>query len=240
MRNFLFLLLLSNTAHAADCRTNSDRALNLLKTPTTEGELRSEEGKCLLRYRLGEANVTQAALKIIRDSREDILLREDLIEAFADSPLRKSIKVEGTRAPALDKQDKLALDRTVSGAQDLLQLTQAMESMDEVVTVTRHEQEFFRAISDIALDDSNPVLLRAKAVAALEQAAKKVYSSGLYDDRGIRQVQETLQTVANRGDTGSYYTGAAEAYGRMASSGLPSFQRLTVPGRALASEKSKE
>jgi len=239
--NFLILFLLfSPAAQGADCRINPDLALTLLKTPSTEGELRSREGKCLLRFQLGEARVAQAALKIIRDPREDILLREDLIEAFADSPLRKSIKVEGTRAPALDKQDRLALDRTVSGAQDLLQLTQAMESMNEVVTVTRHEQEFFRAISDIALDDANPVLLRARAVAALEQAAKKVFASGLFDERGIRQVQETLQTVANRSDSGSFYTGAAEAYGRMASSGLPSFQRITVPGRAIASDKSKK
>lgn len=241
MRALLFLLsfFLAAPAEAADCRDSWDASLQLLKKSSTDSDLRSREAKCLLRFHLDKPEVTSAALKILKDGKEDVLLREDLMEAFASSPLRKSIKVEGTQAPELDKQDQLALDRTVASAQNLVNLTQAMKTMNEVVYVTRHEQEFFRAMSELALDDTNPVILRETAVSSLEAASKKVYESGLFDERGIRQVQEALNTVANRDDTSSYYTGAAKAYGRLASSGLPSYVSAK-PGRALASDKSKK
>lgn len=240
MQILLFIvsvLLISTSAQASECRHAWEHSLEKLRK-SSDPDQRSREGQCLLRYHLNRPAVTQVALKIIRDSKEDVLLREDLIEAFAKSTLRKQIKVEGTLSPELDKQDQDAVDRTVASAQDLIALTQAVKSMNEVVAVTRHEQEFIRAISELALDDTNPVLLRAVAVSALEQASKKIFESGLYDERGLRQVQETLNTIANRDDNGGYYAGAALAYGRLAGLGLPTFVSPNA-GRVIASEKAK-
>jgi hypothetical protein len=227
----LFLLLTTPAFASGDCRSNWSASLRTLKS-APDPDQRSRQGQCLLRHHLDKSEVAQQVLRIIRDAKEDVLLREDLIQAFADSPLRRNIKVDEALGPELDSQDIVAVDRTVAGAQGLLALTQAVKVMNETVPVTRFEQDFFRAIAEVAVEETNPVLLRSTAVAALERAATRVVASGVYDDRSLRLTQEALSTVAARDDSGSYYSGAHSAYGRLAGSGIPHFS-----GRSIASQK---
>lgn len=238
----LFLALLAPAAQAAaqitndECRTSPEYALQELKNPAADPEARGAAGQCLSRFFLDKPEVAQAFLKVIRNPREDILLREDLIQAFAESSLRRKVKVEQALTPKLKPEDNAAVNRTLASAGDILAVAQAVKSMDETVPTTRFEGEFFRAFSEIVIDDSNHVVLRETAVAALEKISAKAVSSGVYDDRNIRLAQETLRTVASRADNGSFYTGANVAYERLAGAGLPHFAE---PGRMLSSISEK-
>lgn len=225
---------------AAECR-QWEVALHQLQS-SPDADQRSAAGRCLLRVHLEQAEVVRETLRIIKDKREDLFLREDLIEAFAEAPLRKTIKMQQTMAPKINEQDRQALGRTLASAQSLLDVTQAVTSMQETVVVTRLESDFFRALSDIALDDSNHVVLRNIAVEAMEKSTKKVVDSGVYEDRTVRLAQETLKTVASRDDSGSYYSGAGPAYERLASAGLPHFVApvaMPAGGRMLSSERPR-
>jgi hypothetical protein len=231
----MIVALLVPAAGAADesCRGSPEYSLQELKSKAADPDKRAAIGQCLSRHFLDKPEVAQALLKIIRNPREDLLLREDLIQAFADSSLRRKLRVEHQLTPKLNSQESAAVDRTVASAGDILAVAQAVKSMEEIVPTTRLEPEFFRALSDIVMDDSNHVVLREVAVAALEKISAKAVKSGVYDDRSIRLAQETLRTVASRADNGSYYTGASLAYSRLANSGLPHF--TPEPGRMLSS-----
>jgi hypothetical protein len=221
-------------AQAADdeCRSSPEYSLQELKNPAADPDKRAETGQCLSRYFLEKPEVAHAFLKIIRNSREDLLLREDLIQAFADANLRRKVKVEQALTPKLNSQESAAVSRTVASAGDILAVAQAVKSMEETVPTTRLEADFFRAFSEIAMDDSNHVILREVAVGALEKISAKAVKSGIYEDRSIRLAQETLRTVASRADSGSYFTGASGAYERLATAGLPHFAE---PGRMISS-----
>lgn len=238
----LFLALVIPVAQAAtqatddECRRSPEYALQELKNPAADPDARATAGQCLSRYYLDKPEVAQALLKIIRNSREDILLREDLIQAFADSNLRRKVRVEHALTPKLKPEENDAVNRTIASAGDILAVAQAVKSMEETVPATRFEGEFFRAFSDIVMDDSNHVVLREVAVAALEKASEKAVKSGVYDDRNIRLAQETLRTVASRADNGSFFTGANGAYERLAGAGLPHFAQ---PGRMISSISEK-
>jgi hypothetical protein len=219
-------------AAGEECRSSPEYSLQELKNPAADPDARAETGRCLSRYFLDKPEVAQAFLKIIRNPREDLLLREDLIQAFADSNLRRKLKVEQALTPKLNSQESAAVNRTVASAGDILAVAQAVKSMEETVPTTRFEGDFFRAFSEIAMDDANHVILRETAVAALEKISTKAVKSGLYEDRSIRLAQETLRTVASRADNGSYYSGASGAYSRLATAGLPHFAE---PGRMISS-----
>jgi hypothetical protein len=235
----LLSLGISSPAAAADkCRASPEFSLQELKSPAADPDLRSADGQCLARFYLEKPEVAETLLKIIRNPREDLLLREDLIQAFAEAPLRKKVKVEGALAPKLNQQESEAVSRTLASAQGILAVTQAVKSMDETVPVTRFEGDFFRLFSEIAMDDRNHVILRETAVSALEKVSAKAVKSGVYDDRSIRLAQESLRAVAERGDNGSYYSGAADAYERLASAGLPHFAE-PQGGRMLSSISQK-
>jgi hypothetical protein len=163
------------------------------------------------------------------------------MEALAVSPLRKTVKVDEPLAPKIDKQSRVALGRTLASAEGILAVTEAVKSMDEVTPLTRYEPDLFRAISDLALDEHKSVILQATAVDTLEQLSRRVVASGVYDDASLRLARDTLRTVANRGDNASFYSGARQAYVRLAAAGLPHFQRMDGTGpsaRMLASEKA--
>lgn len=234
----LFLALLAPSAQAAEeeCRTSPEYSLQELKNSAADPDARAAAGQCLSRYYLDKPEVAQAFLKVIRNGREDLLLREDLIQAFADASLRRKVKVEHALSPKMKPEDNEAVNRTVASAGDILAVAQAVKSMDETVPTTRFEAEFFRAFSDIVMDDSNHVVLREVAVGALEKVAAKAVKSGVYDDRNIRLAQETLRTVASRADNGSFFTGANGAYERLADVGLPHFAE---PGRMISSIPNK-
>ncbi len=223
---FTFLFLASSPAFASpsECH-NLAEAMKTL-AGEKEGELRSAAGICLVRYHLERAEVAKQVLRILRDPTEDILLREDLIDAFADSPLRRKVRIEMQRpAPKLGRQEEHAIDRTLAGAQNLVAVTQAMTSMEDTSPVTAFEGEFFRVLNDIAMDESSHVLLRACAVSALEKISAKVVDSGIYDDRSIRLTRETIRSLAARDDEASYFTDAGQAYTRLVAAGLPGFTR---------------
>jgi hypothetical protein len=221
------------------CFRNVENSLQILRNSTSDADARLEHGKCLVRFHLQRADVAQAALRVLKDPQEDLFLREDIVQAFGEANLRRSEKVEESLAPEVNEQEKELLGRTVSSAQDILALTQAVKSMNEVVPTTRFEGEFFKTIQGIALDDTNHVLFRSTAVQALESAAKKIVDSGLYEDRLIRLSYETLRTVAARDDIANMSLEASPALERLASAGLPYFKneaRNLPPGRVLSSE----
>lgn len=240
----LLLCLAAGQARAAgDCRGSSaelERTVQASRDP----DARSRAGTCLVRYHLGRERVAQLVLGILRDSREDLLLREDLVEALGDAPLRKKVRVDGTLGPSLGEQDKVAVERTLASANQLLELTQAVKSMEETMPVTSYESELVRALSEIALDDGSHVLLKELAVSSLEKISKRIVDSGIYDEKVLRLSRETLRTVATREDNGSYYSGAGLVYGRLAAAGLPGFNRLTLDptpsSRMLSSVKPVE
>lgn len=240
----LFLALLVPAAQEAqaaqtaegECRSSPEYSLQELKKPAADPDIRASAGQCLSRYFLDKPEVAQAFLKIIRNPREDLFLREDLIEAFASSNLRRKMKVEHALRPKLKPEESDAVNRTLASAGDILAVAEAVKSMEETVPTTRFEGEFFRALSDIAIDDSNHVVLRETAVAALEKVSAKAVGSGVYEDRNIRLAQETLRTVASRADSGSFFTGAGGAYERLAGAGLPHFAE---PGRMISSISEK-
>lgn len=240
---FAAILLISPAARAGDCPAVKP-ALALLGNPDKEYDLRAKAGTCLVRSHLDQAEVNRVVLSILRDPSEDMLLREDLINAFADSTLRRTVRVEGALAPAMGQQERDAVDRALSGAGSLLAAAQAVKSMEETVPVSRFEPDFFRALSDIALDDSGHVLLRATAVNALERASVKVFDSGVYDEKTVRLVRETLHAVAERDDDASYFTNAGSTYNRLAVAGLPGYTRdFAAPlgtGRMLSSVKNEK
>ncbi|HEY8279944.1 MAG TPA: hypothetical protein VIH99_09985 [Bdellovibrionota bacterium] len=237
----LFTLLVFATAaqagpNPAACR-NLEESVQLLASQRTEPELRSSVGTCLIRYRIEQPEAARAGLRILRNGSEDILLKEDLIEAFVDSNLRRKVKIEGQLAPKLGRQDQAAVDHTIAGANDLLAAAQAVRSMEETIPTTHLEADYFRALSEIVLDDSNHVLLRAAAVTALERLTVKVVISGIYDEKSVRLARETLHTVAAREDAASYYTNAAVAYNRLADDGFPGFVRDSGTSRMISSVK---
>lgn len=240
---FLLSFLFSPAAlsiEPADCRhiPLALTALSSLKDP----EHRASAGVCLVRFQLDEPEVAKAVLRILRDPSEDILLREDLIEAFADSPLRRKVRIEmGRAAPKLGRQEEQALERTVSGAQGLVAVTQAMGSMEDISPTTAYEGEFFRVLNDIAIDETSHILLRACAVRALEKISAKVVESGVYEEKYLRLTHETLRQVAAGDDEASYFTAAAPAYSRLVSAGVPGFTREGVSAkRMISSVKEKE
>lgn len=223
-------------ASPGDCRGAGDAMLELSQGKNPES--RTRVGVCLVRFQIDKAEVAKQVLRVLRDPSEDILLKEDLIEAFADTPLRRKVRIEMPRAaPKLGRQEKDALDRTMAGADSLVAVTQAMASMEDIAPVTAYEGEFFRVLNDLASDDSSHVLLRATAVAALEKIAARVADSGVYDEKTLRQTRDTLRSVAARGDEASNLTDAGQAYGRLVSAGVPGFIRESAPTRMISSIK---
>jgi hypothetical protein len=216
-------------------------SLAVLANPDKEYDLRSRAGTCLLRQHLDLPDVNRVVLSVLRDPSEDTLLREDLIEAFADANLRHKVKLEGRLAPEMGQVEKDAVDRALAGAGPILAAARAVKTIEEVVPSSKFEPDFFRVLSDIALDDSSHVLLRAAAVSALEKASVKVFHSGVYDEKSVRLVRETLRAVAARDDDASYFTNAGSAYNHLAVAGLPGYTRepfASAGGRMLSSIKS--
>jgi len=233
------VFLLPGLAQAAECRAGAAQALATLRTPKASPEDRSEQGICLVRNYLGLPEVAGAALSIIKDPGEDLFLRQDLIEAFADARLRRLVKVKESLVPELKEHDRENLARTAGTAGDLLAMAQAVKSMDETVPVCASESQFVRAIADIAGADESPVVLRASAVASLEKVLERMVESGVYDDRAVRFAQESLRNVAARDDAGSHFSGAARSYAHLANASIPYF-KVRSEGRALASVPSED
>ena len=239
MRFLLFLSIFASApaALAADgCTGDWFASLQVLKNSKADPDFRSKMGQCLVRHHLDQADAAQEILQVIKNKDEDLFLREDLVEALAEAPWRKQIRVESEIAPKVNNQEKEALGRTIAGAQDILSLAQQVKSMKETVATTRYEPEFFRVLSELSLDDSTHVILRSHAVATLESLAKRTVESGVFNDKSLRMAQESLQLASLRDDTASQFSGAGAAYGRMAKAGMPHF---AGPSRSIASEPKK-
>jgi len=234
----LFLPLFAH-AGGADCR-QVPKAVEEISATDKDPELRSRVGTCLIRNHLDQAEVSRAALRILRDPAEDLLLKEDLIDAFADAPLRKKVKVESHLAPKLGQMDKVAVERALSGAGSLLAAAQAVESMDDIEATCRYEADFVRTISDLALDSTSHVLLRASGVRALEKISAKTYQSGVFDEKLVRLMRDTLRTVSARDDLASESLNAGVAYNHLAVAGLPGYAAPASSGRMLSSVKNEK
>lgn len=230
-----FAFAVANPAHAGDsCRTSPGEALAALRSQQTEPDFRAAQGACLMRSFLDLPEVAQAALRIIKDPKEDLFLRQDLVEAFADARLRRQVKVKESLAPEVPKEDRENLERTAASASRLLAIAEKVKSMDETVATCASESQFLRAFADLAAADETPVVLRASAVESLEKVLNKIVPSGVFDERAVRFAQENLRNVASRDDTGSYFSGAGSAYARLAEANIPFFASPRE-GRALAS-----
>jgi hypothetical protein len=232
---FIFLFSVSGVAHAAD-NCGTVRALEKLKNPRESFELRSSLGTCLIQSHLDQAEVARAVLHIVNNSKEDLFLREDLIEALGNAQVRKTVSVEGNLAPKLGDQERAAVDRTIASASSLLAVSQAVKTMDETVPVSHYEADFFRSLEEIARTETNHVLFRAAAITALEKLSKRVVDSGVYDAKTIHLAQESLRSLASRDDNASYYSGAAVSYERLAAANLPGF--VTIAGRSTTPNRS--
>lgn len=238
MLRYCFLLFVAVLpAHAEECRS-LDSSLRVLKDKSADPELRAKHGSCLFRFHSDRTDAAQALLRIIRDPNEDTLLREDLVAAFAESPLRKRVKVEGNLGPELGKVEKTAVERTVASAGDILALTQAVKSMDEIVPTSRFEGEFVRALVEVAFDAKNHVLLRAVAVESLERVARASAESGVYDLKTLRLAHDTLRTIANLDEDG-YYSGAKLAFNRIEKDAVIMAALNRASGRMLSSQGAK-
>ncbi len=231
----LFISAAQAFATEADCRQIPD-ALHTLGLTSVDPEIRAAAGVCLVQSHIEQPDVARAVLEVIRNSHEDTLLREDLIDAFAECTLRRKVKVQERLASPFGEQEKAAVDRNLGSVGPILAAAQGVKTIEEVVPVTRFEGEYFHALSEIALDEESNVLLRARAVSALERLSVRVVKSGSYDEKLIRLARETLRTVANRDDAASYFTNAGVAYSRLANAGMPGFSREpAATGRVLSS-----
>ncbi len=215
LRYCLFLFAISSAAFAAeDCRFTPEVAIRGLKNKAVEPDLRARQGSCLIRFYLDRADAAQALLTVIRDRTDDMILREDLMIAFSEAPLRKRVKLEGAISPEIGKQEKTAMERTVASAGNILAVTQAVKSMDEIIPSSRYEAEFVRALVDVALEEENHVVLRGIAVDSLERVAKVTLDSGVYDAKSLKLTHDTLRALAFTEDSG-YYSGAKMAFSRI-------------------------
>lgn len=222
VRYFLFLLLvlLALPAHAAreKCGEVSEAVKTLQKSK--DPEARSRVGTCLVRAHLGDTQVARTVLNILRDPSEDVLLKEDLIEAFANCTLRRKVRVDQKLLPEeTAREERETINRNLGSVGRILATAEAVKGMDETIPVTQFEADFFRALSDIALDEQGHVLLRASAVSALERLNARVVSSGIYHEKSVRLARETLRTLASRDDDIAYVANASNgANSRMISS----------------------
>lgn len=244
---FVSILLLSavafhsNPAWSRTCGSGGYREeLKQWKNRGTDPDLRSEIGTCMVQFFLDRPEVAQLALKIIRNPKEDLFLREDLIDAFGATTLRRKVKIGGIPTPKLGAQEQVAVDRTIASVSDILAVTQAVKSMDEIIPVTPLENDFFRALSEIAEDNSSHVVLREHAVKALENASAEVAKSGAFDQKLVKITYDTLERLALQQDSASYYTGARLAFEGLANKGIPAFigglPQEKDAGRMLSSE----
>lgn len=219
---FLFFipLFISGHAYGAAC----PGAFQKLQNKKLDIDERAKAAQCLMFHQLDRPEVAQKLLRMIKDPSEDLFLREDLIEAFSQASLRKKIKVEGNLSPVLGEEEKNAVGSVASGnTNDLLAVTQAVKAMDEILPVTKFESDFFRAINEIALNESNHIMLRTVALDSLDKASRSIQQSGIFDEKIVRMSEETVRNLAIREETISYYSEAALAY------------QQSPDGRALAS-----
>jgi hypothetical protein len=234
----LLALLAPAPAHAlgVDCQQVS-QALRLLNVVRQDPDARSQTGACLIQLHIDHPEVAKAVIRILRDPREDILLKEDLIAALAESPLRRKVRVESQLAgKPLAEREKEAMERNVGSVGAIIAAAQAVQAIEETVPVTQFEADFFRVLSDIALDDSSHVLLRTAAVRALERLSTRVVRSGIIDEKSFRVARDALHIVANRDDVASYLTEAGPAYSRLADAGMPGYLReFSSAGRMISS-----
>lgn len=232
-----FLVPLTSQA-AADCQ-NPFRVLDAFKNRKEDYEKRSHSAKCLVHFYLGRTDVGKALLSVLKNQKEDILLREDIMELVSSARLRKTVKVEEALTQEIGEQEQAAVNRTLASANHLLAVTQAVKSMDEVLPLTHLEHDFFRSMSEIAVNESNHVTLRTVAIESLERMAKAVVNSGVYDERSVKLTYDTLREVAISDETSSYYLGAASAFERFSGSNQM-YARAQSSGRSLSSEESKK
>jgi hypothetical protein len=219
MKNFALLCLINIvtlSAHFADaseeCKISLPGSVAILKDSKIDPDLRSIHGNCLMRHYLTRTDVATLLLKVIRDPSEDILLREDLIEAFGQVNQRKRIKIESNLGVKVSQQDKDAIDKTISNATPLIALTQAVKSMEEMVPATKLENDFLRTFSEIAHNEANHVQLRTVAVSALNNIVSSLIASGIYDDKMVKAYLDQVQAIAAKKDNATYFIGAQLAF----------------------------
>ncbi|MCO5142826.1 MAG: hypothetical protein M9962_07030 [Oligoflexia bacterium] len=231
----IFNLSVSVVSFAAECNLDSSD-LSRWKNRDTDPEIRSTLAKCFIHNYLANNSVSHTAVQILKDKSEDLFLREDIVASFGEVDFRKRVIVSGVKAKKLSDQDQAAIDRTVASANDLLAVAQSITEMEEISSVTTYEKEIFRAISQVALDQDNHIILREMAVRTLENALKSVVKSGMYDERLVKISKDTFNRLSI--DKDSSLLQVDSSIERLANLGIPSF-RAIQSGRAISSIKKK-
>lgn len=221
--SILTLTILLLAPFSAEACPNLQKALGLMANHGADAEARSEAAQCLVRSHMGEVSVEKVLLRALKDPQEDLFLKEDILSGLAAISWRKQIVVEGNLGPTINEEQRQAIGRTVAGAESLLAVTQAVKRMNETLSTVALETEFYRTLSDLALDEKNHVVTRMHAVQALEQIALKANASGLYQDRNLKTVRETLQLLQIREENVSAQMGVSGTALRMARAGVPGF-----------------
>ena len=194
------------SAESVRCRIPWENSLHLLEAKNTPYEDRTAQAECLMNHHFDQPAVARTILGIIRDTEEEILLREDLMTYLAHVNLRRNEKLEGKLTPEVGNLERKAINRALASAGDILAVTSAVKVMNDTVTMNNFEPEFIRALNAIALDQSSHVILRATAVESLERLLRNIVISGLYSEKLVRISYENLRMLAMRED--GYYAGA--------------------------------
>ncbi|NUM89420.1 MAG: hypothetical protein HUU37_09475 [Bdellovibrionales bacterium] len=194
-----------------------ERSLSILQNRKLDSDQRGPHGFCLVKRHLSRTDVALAALQVLRDRGEDLLVREDIALALGTTAFRREVKVAESPLPAaLTQEDREAVSRTVASVSPILQVAEAVKSMKEVVAVTPRESDFVRALSDVVLDEDAHVMFRMLAVQSLTQIVREMHGSGLFQDQVLHVGYESLKFASELPGEATWFIGAAPAYQALA------------------------
>lgn len=208
-------LLTAISAYADDCEPKS--SLHQFSQTRLDPDFRGAIASCLIKNYLSNAAVAQTMLNSIVSDSEHTFVKEDILETLAQVSFRKSVKVEHTLGSELSKEEAQAVDRTLASAKGILDVTKSVHSMNEVLPVTKFEGDFVVALSNTVNDDKADIMLRIASVQALSNMAHTMVDSGVYDEKVLYTIYDTLLKTSSKDDSASYYSGASSAFKKIQS-----------------------
>lgn len=193
------------------------RSATILKNRKIDSDVRGTHGFCLVKRHLADPEASLAVLNVLRDRGDDLFVREDLAVALGSTGFRREVKVAESPSPAaITAEDREAVNRTVASVNPILQVTEAVKSMREVVAVTPREADFVKALGEVALDEDAHVMFRMVAVQSLTRIVKEMQGSGLSQDQVLHVGYESLKFASELPGEATWYIGAASAYDSIA------------------------
>ncbi len=204
----------ASDARAAD-ECESTKTLKQLSNKKAGPDLRSQWATCLVKNHLSNARVSQEILKILMNEEEHLFVKEDILGALSQISFRKSVKMDQQITKEITKEEAHAVDRTVASAKNILDVTNAVKTMNDMVPLTTYENDYVAALSNILTNDRAEVELRIGAVQALSNIVQSMIDSGMYDEKLLLTVYDVFHRTSLQDDAGSYYSGAQTAYHKL-------------------------